>query len=227
LSPQRAAVAEWGFVPNWVKKKQQAYDPNSPYNNLLNAQAQTMFDKPAFRKAARYGRCLVQIDAYYESHHYKGKTYPFRIFKKDGSPMLIAAICRKARWVDEETGEEIVKNVLATLTCTANEQLAKIHNNPSMLQRGNGHRMLVILDEEQAHEYLKAYPSSPGQAGNSQMEKKFEEDIKKLCTSYPSDLLNFHSVRNLRDRKNLPYLGNVPEIREAYTWPDLDYSRVS
>jgi len=227
LQPQKAAVAEWGFVPNWVKKKKEAYDPASPYNNNLNAQSQTMFEKRAFGKAARYGRCVVQIDAYYESHHYKGKTYPFRIYKKDGSPMLIAAICRKARFVDEETGEEIVKNVLATLTCEANDKLAKIHNNPTMLKRGNGHRMLVILDEEQTNQYLQPYPTPPGQQGDPAAEKLFQDEIKHLCTAYPSELLDFHSVRNLRDRKDYPYIGNVPEIREEFIWPEMDYARVS
>lgn len=227
LRPQKAAVAEWGFVPSWVKKKKEAYDPASPYNNNLNAQSQTMFDKRAFAKAARYGRCLVQIDAYYESHHYKGKTYPFRVFKKDQSPMLVAAICRKARFVDEETGEEIVKNVLATLTCAANDKLSKIHNNPTMLKRGNGHRMLVILDEQQANEYLRPYPTAPGEAGDPVAEKLFEEEIKKICAAYPDEALDFHSVKNLRDRKDLPYLGNVPEIREEFIWSELDYSRVT
>jgi len=227
LSPLKAAVAEWGFIPNWVKSQKEAYDPSSPYNNNLNAQSQTMFEKWAFAKAARYGRCVVQIDAYYESHHYKGKTYPFRIYKKDNSPMLIAAICRKARYVDHETGEEVVKNVLATLTCEANDMLAKIHNNPTMLKRGNGHRMLVILDEDQANQYLRAYPTPPGQKGDRVAEKLFEQEIKALCTAYPSEALAFHSVRNLRDRKDYPYVGNVPEIREEFIWPDMDYSRVS
>jgi len=141
--------------------------------------------------------------------------------------MLIAAICRKARFVDEETGEEVVKNVLATLTCEANDKLAKIHNNPNMIKRGNGHRMLVILDEAQAQQYLRPYPTPPGQKGDSQAEKLFEEEIKNICTAYSSDGLDFYSVRNLRDRKDHPYVGNIPEIREEFIWPEMDYSRVT
>ena len=149
-------MAEWGFVPNWVKKKKEAYDPASPYNNNLNAKSQPRLQKRAFGKAARYGRCVVQIDAYYESHHYKGKTYLFAFLKRTNS-YVDCAIVEKP---DSLMTVKNVKNVL-TLTCEANDKLANIHNNPTMLKRGNGHRMLVILGEEQANDYLRPYPIPP------------------------------------------------------------------
>ena len=226
LDPFKAIVAEWGFVPHWVKTEKEAYLPAKPYNNMLNVQSQTMFDKPAFAKAARYGRCVVLIDGYYESHHYKGRTYPFYIYQKDHQPMFIAAICRKALWVNEDTGEVIQKNVLATLTCEANETLAKIHNNPKMVQRGNGHRMLVILKEKQVADYLAPFPTPLGEKGDALQEESFINEIERICSPYPQKAISYHTVAPLRDRKHMPYPGNVPEIKAPYLWNDFDYTRV-
>jgi len=224
MHPSKAIVAEWGFIPAWVKNESEAYDPRSPYNNNLNVQSKTMFEKKAFAKAARYGRCVIYIDAYYESHHYKGKTYPFRIARKDGRPLIIAAICRKSKYLNRETGEEITKNTVASLTCTANSMIEKIHNNPAMIKR-TGHRMLVILEESNVSDYLQRYPFELNEKPDPLEENIFQQEVLSVCQPLSENQLEFHSVKNLRDRKLMPYVGNVPEITEPYIWPDLDYSR--
>ena len=53
------------------------------------------------------------------------------------------------------------------------------------------------------------------QQGDPAAEKLFQEEIKNICTAYPSELLDFHSVRNLRDRKDHPYLKH-PETRRLH-----------
>jgi len=224
IHPAKAIVAEWGFIPHWVKDEGAAYDPRSPYNNNLNVQSKSMFEKPGFAKSARYGRCVTYIDAYYESHHYKGKTFPFRISRKDGRQLIVAAICRKSKFLNIETGEEITKNSLATLTCEANPMIAKIHNNPAMVKR-SGHRMLVILEEENTSDYLMPYPIGLNQKPNPVEENLFQQEVLSVCQPIDEKQLEFHSVRNLRDRKLMPYIGNVSEITEPYIWPDLDYGK--
>lgn len=226
VNPFKAIAAEWGFVPHWVQSSGEAYNASKPYNNILNVQSQTLFSKHAFTKAARYGRCVVMIEGYYESHHYKGKTYPFYIYHKDRKPMYVAALCRRAKWVDKETGELVHKNVLATLTCEANSTLSRIHNNPNMIQRGNGHRMLVILKEEDVSGYLKPFPFAIRENGAPKEVLNFQKEIIALCKPFPDNALSFHSVAPLKQRKNQPYLGNIPAIKEAYHWPSFDYSRV-
>ncbi len=225
LQPFQAEVAEWGLTAPWVKTKKEAYDFKKPANNCLNAQAAGMFEKSTFKYAAKYGRCVVSIDSYYEHHKANGKTYPFRIFKKDGSPLYIAAISSRTKYVDEATGEEITKTTVATLTTSANVTLARIHNEPATLAT-SGHRMLVILDEEQIGPFLEPYPYTPGENGDPQVEKDFQEKILSLCVPYDERKLGYYSVRNLRQRKDMPYVGNTPEIKEEFKWPDLDYSEI-
>lgn len=52
-------LMRWGFTPAWVK------DPRE-FPLLINARAETIFDKPAFRNAIRRRRCLVPADGFYE-----------------------------------------------------------------------------------------------------------------------------------------------------------------
>lgn len=223
MTPQVNPVfAYWGFIPHWVKHTSEITDKS--YNLNPNAQSENMFDSRGFAKAARYGRCVVMIDAYYESHHYKGKTYPFRIFRKDGKPMYIACICRRNKMYDEE-GTEHIFNSFAMLTCEASSMLSKIHNNPQMVKR-SGHRMLCILEEENIDAFLTPYPFAPGEKPDPREDNLFCEEIKNLCQPFPEHQLDFYTVRNLNHRKDMPYIGNVPEIKEKFVWEDFDYSRV-
>ena len=49
----------WGFLPGWYK---------SPGDGplLINARAETVADKPAFRAAVRERRCLIPASGFYE-----------------------------------------------------------------------------------------------------------------------------------------------------------------
>src|SRR5574338_42434 len=49
----------WGLIPSWAK------DPEIG-NRLINARAETLAEKPAFRAAFRRRRCLVLSDGFYE-----------------------------------------------------------------------------------------------------------------------------------------------------------------
>lgn len=214
-------VAIWGFIPSWVKSKEEAYDYKKPYNSNLNAQSETMFESRVFKDSAKHRRCAIMLDAYYESHHQHKKTYPFRISHKDNKPLWVAGIYENNQWVDQESGETTYFKSFGILTCPSNEILAKIHNNPKMVAR-SGHRMLVILDESQLNDYLKPHPHEK----DPQEAIIFQQSILAFCNPYDKDLLSYTPVRNLRKRKDLEYLGNVPEIRERYEWPDLNLELV-
>ena len=79
-SPHIPIIASWGLVPHWVKDNTQR---KKIWNNTLNARGETIFEKPSFRESARSKRCLIYVDGFYEHHHFKGKTYPFLIKRKD------------------------------------------------------------------------------------------------------------------------------------------------
>jgi len=110
----------WGFIPKWYAK------PNGgPL--LINARAETIAEKPAFRDACRARRCLVPASGFYEWTRLEdGTKLPWYITRTDGAPMAFAAI-----WQD--WGE--LGATAAIVTTGANAAMSKIH-----------HRIPVILE---------------------------------------------------------------------------------
>jgi putative SOS response-associated peptidase YedK len=122
--------ARWGLVPGWVK------DPRE-FPLLVNARAEGMEGKPAFRDALKHGRCLVPASGYYEWHTGPDKKkQPYYITRADGQPMALAGLY--ATWAGPN-GEEV--DSVATITVSANEQLSVIHD-----------RMPAILMDEEAQD---------------------------------------------------------------------------
>ena len=90
---RRILPVRWGLVPPWVK----ADSGGRPLvkSLLINARAETLISSPAFRSAARSQRCLVPMDGYYEwmPGPEPGAKTPFYMFRRDGSPILVAGLC--------------------------------------------------------------------------------------------------------------------------------------
>ncbi|MEQ9259701.1 MAG: SOS response-associated peptidase [Roseovarius sp.] len=114
----------WGFLPHWYK---------SPTDGplLINARAETIAEKPAFRSAARERRCLIPATGFYEwTKDEEGKRLPWYIRRKEDAPIVFAGV-----WQLWEKGDAPLVTC-AIVTCAANETMGQIH-----------HRMPVILDE--------------------------------------------------------------------------------
>jgi len=127
---RQAHFARWGLVPGWVK------DPRD-FPLLVNARAESMADKPAFRDPLKHGRCIVPASGYYEWHAGPGgRKQPYYITRADGQPLALAGL--HASWMGPD-GEEI--DSAATITVPANAQLSPIHD-----------RMPAILTTEAAQD---------------------------------------------------------------------------
>ena len=98
----------WGFVPSWAKAMN-----DGPL--LINARAETIAEKPAFRTAARERRCLIPADGFYEWQGEKGAKTPFVIRPADGGMLAFAGV-----WQDWR-GPDGVVPTCAIVTCAANE----------------------------------------------------------------------------------------------------------
>ncbi|MEY1556398.1 SOS response-associated peptidase [Yoonia sp. R2331] len=120
---RRLRPMRWGFIPHWYKKP-----GGGPL--LINARAETIAEKPAFRAACRDRRCLVVADGFYEWKREEGQTpLPWWVTRADGAPMAMAGI-----WQDwERDGDALT--TCAVVTTDANAAMAPIH-----------HRLPVILD---------------------------------------------------------------------------------
>ncbi|MBT8222758.1 MAG: SOS response-associated peptidase [Eudoraea sp.] len=197
-SPKVPEVSVWGLVPHWVKDEAQL---KKLWNNTLNARGETIFEKPSFRWAAMHNRCIIYVDGFYEHHHFKGKTYPFYLHRKDRQPLAFAGLW--SEWTDPESGE--VKNTFSIVTTTGNELLAKVHNNPKI----KGPRMPLILPEELTDKWLEPVDDELDM-----------QAIQELIQSYPADVLEAYTVHRLRGKE---YPGNIPEINEPVTYSELEF----
>ena len=130
----------WGLIPSWAK------DP-SIGNRMINARGETLGEKPSYRGAYKYKRCLIPADGFYEWKVQPGtrtKT-PYFIHMKDGMPFAFAGL-----W-DEWQGADASPIRTCTIVTTApNPLMAPIHD-----------RMPVILRPEDYAEWLDTEPRAP------------------------------------------------------------------
>ncbi len=125
-------MLRWGLVPFWAK------DP-SIGNRMINARAETVAEKPAYRAAYRHRRCIVLADGFYEWHKEADSKTPYFISLADGEAFALAGLWEN--WKDKDSGEILQTTTL--ITTAANDFLAPLH-----------HRMPVILGPETASEWL-------------------------------------------------------------------------
>lgn len=115
----------WGLIPHWAQDKRVGH-------KLINARAETLSEKPAFRGLLRRGRCLVLADGFYEWSETAGKKIPYRIELAHQKPFAMAGLC--VTW-KSAAGETIASFTI--ITTEANDTIRTVH-----------HRMPVILEKD-------------------------------------------------------------------------------
>ena len=119
------ALVRWGLIPSWVK------DPRA-FSLIINARAELVLDKPAFRNGMKYRRCLFPADGFYEWKRDGERKQPYFVRLKSGGPLAFAGLWES--WTGPN-GEE--QESAAIVTTTASRSIAHIHD-----------RMPVILSPE-------------------------------------------------------------------------------
>jgi len=106
----------WGFLPHWYKTP-----TDGPL--LINARAETIAEKPAFRAACRARRCLIAATGFYEwTKDPEGNRLPWYFTPADGAPLVFAGI-----WQDWEKGEAPL-TTCAIVTTGASEWMGETHH---------------------------------------------------------------------------------------------------
>jgi putative SOS response-associated peptidase YedK len=119
---REAVMLRWGLIPAWAK------DP-AIGGRMINARAEGLADKPAFRAAFRRRRCLVPADGFYEwSPVAGGGKQPYFIRFVSGSPLALAGLWEEWR---SPAGDAVA--TFAIVTTAANEALHAIHDRMPVL----------------------------------------------------------------------------------------------
>lgn len=129
----------WGLIPSWAKDA-------SMSAKMINARAETVAEKPAFRAAYKARRCIVPASGFYEWKQAgpgaakAGPKQPFYITTASGEPMTFAGLWE--RWKAKDASAETFSFTI--ITTDANDAMAPLHD-----------RMPVILSREGAQQWLR------------------------------------------------------------------------
>lgn len=125
----------WGLVPSWAKDR-------SVGNRMINARAETLLEKPSYRRAATSRRCLVPALGYYEWQESpvatdtrgRPRKQPFFIHRRDGRPLVMAGLYEF--WRDRTLPDDAPDAWLVTytiVTTSADPDVARIHERQPLV----------------------------------------------------------------------------------------------
>jgi putative SOS response-associated peptidase YedK len=126
------ALLHWGLIPSWARER-------SIGNRMINARAETLAERPAFRRAYRHRRCAVLADGWYEWQVAGSGKQPWFIRARDGAPLALAGLWET--WRDPAGGGPVGSCTIVTTDAAG--PLAEIHD-----------RMPAVLSAEGLAEWL-------------------------------------------------------------------------
>jgi putative SOS response-associated peptidase YedK len=121
----------WGLIPSWVKG-------DSMGSILNNARGETLAEKPSFRSAFKYRRCIIPASGFYEWKTLNRIKHPWYINLKSREPLPFAGL-----WETWQSPEGDKVESCCIITTTANSIMDPIHD-----------RMPVILNPGQWDDWL-------------------------------------------------------------------------
>jgi len=165
LPVRRLEEYRWGLIPSWAKEK-------GIGNRMINARAETVAVKPAFKDALRRRRCLVPADGFYEWKAAGGKAkIPHFIRLRSHRPLAFAGLWEswQPRGSGAESGEAAVRS-FTILTCAPNALMRTLHE-----------RMPVILPPAAYARWLDPAPLEPA-------------ELLPLLVPFPAEALEAYPV---------------------------------
>ncbi len=118
LAPRALTVARWGLLPSWAKDASLA-------SKLINARAETLTDKPAFKALARSEahRCLVPCDGFYEWLRDGRARTPHWVFAPDEGVLTMAGL-----WNAWRSPDGLEATTFTVITTQANAMMRTLHD---------------------------------------------------------------------------------------------------
>lgn len=158
----------WGLIPSWAK------DPTIG-NKLINARGETLGEKPSFRGAYKYKRCLIPANGFYEWKSQPGTKVkvPYFIHLKSGLPFAFAGL-----WDEWHSPDGALIRSCTIITTEPNSLMATLHN-----------RMPVILQTADYALWLDTKPQMP-------------PALQPLLAQYPTEAMTAHPVSTLVNSPN-------------------------
>ncbi len=170
-------MLRWGLVPSWAK------EPDIGYR-MINAKAETVAEKPAYRTAFMRRRCLVPADGFYEWQQHSKQKQPYRITLKDGALFALAGL-----WERWQRGGEPLETFTVIVT-EANELIGPIHDRmPVIIGPADHDAWLEAADTTIPMALLQPYPAGEMRAYPvSRRVNAAKNDDPEVIAELPPDL---------------------------------------
>jgi putative SOS response-associated peptidase YedK len=142
----------WGLLPSW------SHDPASS-RRPINARAETLTERPAFRSLVRHRRCLIPATGFYEWQKTRNRRQPYYIHRKDGDYFAFAGLYDI--WNPPGSMPHLS---FAIVTTEPNDLVARYHDRmPAMLKATDEDNWISpgFLPPSELDEMLSPYPSGP------------------------------------------------------------------
>lgn len=149
-NPSHLQVCHWGLVPHW------SHDIKAG-KKMINARAETLFEKPSFSKAILNNRCLVPATGYYEWSNLSGKKLPYLIHLANSELFAMAGIWDTT--THPQTGDEY--HSFSIITTNPSEKIAGLHNRMPVLLNSKNQEIWLNegINQNEIEIMLKPYPS--------------------------------------------------------------------
>ena len=133
---------KWGLVPFWAK------DPKIGYR-MINTRAKTIAEKPSFKAAFKYRRCLIPANGFYEWK--KPEKQPYYIHLPDRELFTFAGI-----WEEWHHPDGTQLRTCSIITTSASKMMQNIHERmPVILNKENEEKWLTHSDQKELQSLLK------------------------------------------------------------------------
>ncbi|WP_342424837.1 SOS response-associated peptidase [Paenibacillus sp. FSL E2-0178] len=176
VAGKRLGELRWGLIPFWAKDEKIG-------SKMINARAETVAEKPAFKRLLKTKRCIIPADGFYEWKKDGTSKQPYRILMSDGSLFSFAGLYDT--WEDPE-GKKL--STCTIITTTPNSLMDDIHDRMPVILRPEDEADWLGRDNDDVESLLKllkpydaakmrAYkvPSAVGNVRNNS--KELLEDI--------------------------------------------------
>jgi putative SOS response-associated peptidase YedK len=155
---RHGSLQRWGLIPAWAKDR-------AIGSRMINARAETVAEKPAFRAALRKRRCIVPASGFYEWRGKAGAKTPYYFKSRSNAVLAVAGL-----WESWKDPEGVAVESCTLITTEANQAVRETHD-----------RMPVLLEARDFSLWL-----NPGE--------QTSERVLPLLVPCPSDWLESYAV---------------------------------
>jgi putative SOS response-associated peptidase YedK len=144
-------MLHWGLIPSWAREEKSHY-------SMINARAETVASKPAFRSAFRKRRCLIPASGFYEWQSQAKHKQPYAIAMQDGELFSMAGV-----WGHWEGDDGKIIESCSIIVTNANKVLRPIHERmPVIIAPGDYEKWLTSrgVEIDNLTPLLLPYPST-------------------------------------------------------------------